>query len=1452
MDPELIEQLNEQLREMSDILSQQNRLMAEQVRNMNNIAREHKTFSGSLKNNTDATNNNTKSFRDLSEEQDRLTTSTSKLGRGLEFVASSIMTFGKTVMDSNHNFQKYGNVVDTVSGTIADLGKEFGVVGQVLGGIVKTGGELLKYQFNQVDSLLKFNDTVSKLGAMNQFSSQQILEMANKAGFAAKDLDKLSGPIEKLGSNFKMLGNNASDSVKKFMEMAAVGSDTRQEFQRLGYSQTELVEAQADYIRSMGEIGLSLRLFGNDVKTLQKASLEYIKNLQVMAEISGLTVEEQVKRRERVAATFQAQMYILEMGEKIQNAKTEKEKSDLSLQLQNTIDTAGIIAKLFGEDAALGFMQEAYGVPQTLGLDQTSLQNVSDDIKRAAKLAREGKLDQQTITELQNQLLNQKIATLNGPLGQASMFSPEIQKLLGGMEAIFEVNRLRGYDPEIAKQKIQEGIEKNKEEEGPAATDEYQIARNKLTEAEIKLRQEFEKFANEINLVVPAIEAMTEAANLAATTLENITKNTTPNNYGSEIFASIMAAAGLGLGGLATWSLFKNLQIMNVLSRNVATSPGNLGSTFSPVNNLPKTPDVLNEGGTRYVKTAGGVFMPESQIGSVTSPDSVTAKTKTSRFGKFGEMLSNAGNKLSKFGISRLAGGAGSILGGLALSYGADAAEQAGYTKTSGALSTGSYALTGAGTGAMFGGPVGALIGGLIGGGIGLYQNWDKITGKKIITKQTPEIKSNDKTSNQHFSRSVNEHFSRSVNDFGKIIASFGKIVSSYVTATKGFIKAAKSIENSASHLSKLGANASVNNKNNTDTKNLSYITNFGKSVTYFGKIVSSYVTATKGFIKAAKSIENSASHLSKLSANASVNNKNNTDTKYITNFGKSVTYFGKIVSSYVTATKGFIKAAKSIENLASHLSKLSANASVNNKNNTDTKYITNFGKFVTYFGRMVESFGRIVSSFNKSTAFNKNSVNSLTQSINSLEEVIKPKNKKLLSTFSDEEEQETLIEYIEKLKNSFKETTKANEEMLDQEIKRHNFNELSFKNLRISLDEITKKFDNLAKLSLFGSTTDIYDTEGDFSGLGADGAGSTENAAKAMKFFMDKGWSREQAAGIVGNLQQESGPNLNPRAVNKNDAGPGLHSYGIAQWNKERFENLKRFAKERGTSWDDFYTQMEFVHYELTQGEKKRVGEKLRKIKDAAEAAVLIDKKYEVSTGEHRNKRIANAVRLAKNNDAQLADSRNDYSTSTITESNRIAELGKYLERTYGVKVSEHSVFTPDGKKITSGHSKNSKHYKDLAIDVNAPGGIKEWNDENWKRIFDHIAADVKSRGFKVIWGDKGHKDHMHIESPIKAAQGGIFSGPSSGYPAELHGSEMVAPLDTNSILMKLATTPSSTTTNDITTTTSTIEKEIIEKISNTNQETLQILIDKLDDLIDAVEQGNDVRDKMYKSNMI
>lgn len=67
--------------------------------------------------------------------------------------------------------------------------------------------------------------------------------------------------------------------------------------------------------------------------------------------------------------------------------------------------------------------------------------------------------------------------------------------------------------------------------------------------------------------------------------------------------------------------------------------------------------------------------------------------------------------------------------------------------------------------------------------------------------------------------------------------------------------------------------------------------------------------------------------------------------------------------------------------------------------------------------------------------------------------------------------------------------------------------------------------------------------------------------------------------------------------------------------------------------------------------------------------------------------------------------------------------------------------------------------------------------------------------------WGGnwRNRKDAMHFSAAkseggnlLQARNGGIASGPFSGFPAMLHGNEMIQPLDKNSILQKLATTPS------------------------------------------------------------
>lgn len=106
----------------------------------------------------------------------------------------------------------------------------------------------------------------------------------------------------------------------------------------------------------------------------------------------------------------------------------------------------------------------------------------------------------------------------------------------------------------------------------------------------------------------------------------------------------------------------------------------------------------------------------------------------------------------------------------------------------------------------------------------------------------------------------------------------------------------------------------------------------------------------------------------------------------------------------------------------------------------------------------------------------------------------------------------------------------------------------------------------------------------------------SLQASNQAMGYFTSRGWSKEQAAGIVGNLIQESG--LNPNTVHDN--GTGL---GIAGHRLERLDAMKAFAASRGKPVNDFQTQLEFIDQELNTTEGK-TGALLRAAKTPQDAA--------------------------------------------------------------------------------------------------------------------------------------------------------------------------------------------------------------------------------------------------------
>src|SRR5215475_9405722 len=118
-------------------------------------------------------------------------------------------------------------------------------------------------------------------------------------------------------------------------------------------------------------------------------------------------------------------------------------------------------------------------------------------------------------------------------------------------------------------------------------------------------------------------------------------------------------------------------------------------------------------------------------------------------------------------------------------------------------------------------------------------------------------------------------------------------------------------------------------------------------------------------------------------------------------------------------------------------------------------------------------------------------------------------------------------------------------------------------------------------------------------------------NDQQAFQFFVGKGLTNFQAAGIVGNLDQESG--VDPGSV-QYGGGPGR---GIAQWSvggrwdTSANDNVRAYASQRGESMGSLNLQLEFIWYELTT-----IGygySQLEATTNVTDATVVFMDKYEI-----------------------------------------------------------------------------------------------------------------------------------------------------------------------------------------------------------------------------------------------
>jgi hypothetical protein len=170
-------------------------------------------------------------------------------------------------------------------------------------------------------------------------------------------------------------------------------------------------------------------------------------------------------------------------------------------------------------------------------------------------------------------------------------------------------------------------------------------------------------------------------------------------------------------------------------------------------------------------------------------------------------------------------------------------------------------------------------------------------------------------------------------------------------------------------------------------------------------------------------------------------------------------------------------------------------------------------------------------------------------------------------------------------------------------------------------------------------------------------------NEQDVVSFFTGKGYEPHQAAGIAGNLMQES--TLNPTAKN-----PTSGAFGLAQWLGSRKKSFMDFALKNKKDIKDPTAQLEFIDHELNTTET-RARDKLLNSKDATEAAFNFSNHYErAGANEKKNATrasYANRILSSIVPSAQAGENMADTTNTDGTEVYKVRDPSGVLRKIRG-----------------------------------------------------------------------------------------------------------------------------------------------------------------------------------------
>jgi hypothetical protein len=428
--------------------------------------------------------------------------------------ASSIAGFkslGTAMLDTEKSFGKFGAGLNSLGSAVLDISKNFGGW-SLAGGLLFKGATMAAdAAFKQADNTLKATDSFSKMGAAGSFTAGEVLDMGHKAGLTSKNIEVLTKATKTLGTSTLSLGGTVSEGVAEFAKMTAVGKEQRMAFQRLGISQEELIQSQADFVSLQKASGVQVTARMKQDGGLQKASLEYTKNLLELAAITGEDLEGakklQIEAQSELETKIQTNMMQQRINElqKQGTVESEAQAAALEKELKSRNDVLAVAAST--KDAELKSATASFLATGAITEQSVMLKRLIPNIEEFGEKIKKG----ENVSVQFAEALQKGTDANAKSVGTAGMLDKTVAKTFGLTDGLLTWSAQR-RDVDIKAAKDKAGKDLGKPEDGKTGAkteqDPAQIARNKLTEAEIAAQVVVDKMVAAMNPLLKGFDGL--------------------------------------------------------------------------------------------------------------------------------------------------------------------------------------------------------------------------------------------------------------------------------------------------------------------------------------------------------------------------------------------------------------------------------------------------------------------------------------------------------------------------------------------------------------------------------------------------------------------------------------------------------------------------------------------------------------------------------------------------------------------------------------------------------------------------------------------------------------------------------------------------------------------------------------------------------------------------------